>query len=324
MRHLSRRALLASGSAVLLSACAGHGRWKQPRDVMIRPGADKFTLAGGPGHEQHLITVHYYLPRAFGDRTPMLIVMPGAGRNGDSYRDAWIPFAAEKGVFIAAPSYAESDYDNAAYQMGGVIRNLEMGQPQPGSTPTVQYFRDEDMRFDLVPDRDQWLFNDFDRLFHVIKRALKSKQGGYDMFGHSAGAQILHRHVLFNSSSHARRVVAANAGFYTLPDLAAPPPVGMKGLGVDKRSLRRSFATQLLVLLGEQDNDPERGGSHLHTPLIDQQGTNRLARGRYFHSFAAARARALQAEFNWDLRVVPSIGHDFRAMARVAAGILYG
>ena len=44
------------------------------------------------------------------------------------------------------------------------------------------------------------------------------------MFGHSAGAQILHRMVLFAPGSRADRIVAANSGFYTLadPDQALP------------------------------------------------------------------------------------------------------
>lgn len=323
MANLSRRHLLTGGAAALLGGCMGH-RYKLPRDVVIRPGADTFTLAGGPGHSQHVITVHYYLPRAYTSRSPILIVLPGAGRNGFDYRDAWIPFAAEAGVFIAAPSYARADYDSAAYQMGGTLENLTMGTPLEGSSENVVYLRDEDIRFDLNPRRSEWLFNDFDRLFHIIKKGTDSSQTGYDMFGHSAGAQIAHRHVLLYPGSHARRVVAANAGFYTLPDLKTPPPVGLAGLGIDRRSLKLSFSRKLLVLLGEEDNHPERGGSHLHTPNIDRQGDNRLARGRYFHEFAAARAKALRTAYRWDLRVAPRIGHDFRAMTRVAAGILYG
>jgi pimeloyl-ACP methyl ester carboxylesterase len=321
--RLSRRTLLLSGSAALLGACAGH-RFPQPRDVAVRPGADQFSIAGGKGHEQHRITVHYYLPRAFTPRSPVLLVLPGADRNGFDYRDAWIPFASESGVLVAVLSYAESEYDFAAYQMGGVIRNLKFGQPLEGSSANVLHLRDEDLHFEVNPRRDQWLYNDFDRLFHILKKATGSKAAGYDMFGHSAGAQILQRHVLLFPGSHARRIVAANAGFYTLPDLAQPQPLGLAGLGVDRRSLRLSFSRQLLLLLGESNNDAERGGMQLHTPLIDSQGTDRLARGRYFHAFAEARARTLQADFLWDLRVVRDTGADFRGMARLAANIFYG
>jgi hypothetical protein len=280
-------------------------------------------MPGGVGHEQHVVTVHTYLPRNFTTRSFILIVIPGAGRNGDDYRDVWIPFADAKGLLIASPSYPVQQYDQAAYQMGGAIRNLSVGKPLPRSSATAVYLRDEDIRFDVNPDRAQWLFHDFERLFDILRYSTGSKQRGYDLFGHSAGGQILHRQVLLFPRSRARRVVAANAGFYTLPDLETPQPTGLAGLGVNENSLRRSFARDLTVLLGEEDNDAERGGQHLHTPAIDAQGTDRLARGRFFHAFAAQRARELGVPLKWQLRTAPGIGHDFRAMSRVAAELLY-
>jgi pimeloyl-ACP methyl ester carboxylesterase len=227
-------------------------------------------------------------------------------------------------VFVASPSYPEKDYDFAAYHMGGVIENLVLGKPRAGSSASVLYLDDSDIRFDVNPRRAEWLFPDFDRLFASIRDATGSSQRGYDMFGHSAGAQILHRHVLFCPESRARRIVAANAGLYTQPDLARPQPIGLAGTGIDAAGLRRSLSRELTVLLGESDNDGERGGMQLHTPLIDQTGANRLDRGRYFHAQGAERARALNTKFNWTLRTVPDVGHDFRGMTRAAAELLYG
>lgn len=321
MSAFTRRTLLASGAATLLASCAaGSSTRAQAR---IPPGSGQFTMRGGIGHEHDVVTVHTYLPQSFTSRSSILIVIPGAGRNGDDYRDAWIPFADAKGLLIASPSYPEQQYDQAAYQMGGAIRNLSVGKPLPRSSATAVYLRDEDIRFDVNPDRAQWLFHDFERLFDILRDGTGSTQRGYDLFGHSAGGQILHRQVLLLPRSRARRIVAANAGFYTLPDLETPQPTGLAGLGLDENSLRQSFARELIVLLGEKDNDPERGGQHLHTPTIDAQGTDRLARGRFFHAFATQRARELGVPLNWQLRTAPGIGHDFRAMSRVAAEWLY-
>ena len=322
--EISRRSLLVSGAAALLSGCAIADENSSRSPIVLNDGVGTFDIPGGKGHEQALITVHYFKPKTFSARSPILIVVPGAGRNGDDYRDAWLPFATDKGVLVAAPSYAEKDYDPGAYQMGGVIENLRVGEPQPGSSDTVTYLRDEDLKFDVNPRRDEWLFPDFDRLFDLLKTATGSKQASYDMFGHSAGGQVLHRHVLMHPGSRAARVVAANSGFYTLPDLEDALPVGMAGLGLDERTLRQAFSRPLQVLLGEKDNEREKGGSHLHTPRIDQQGMNRLARGKFFYDFAAARAKALGTPFNWNLQVVPDVGHDYRGMTRAAANLLYG
>jgi pimeloyl-ACP methyl ester carboxylesterase len=321
MMLVNRRTVLLSAGATLLTGCAPIRAAELP---VLAPGAGKFTMSGGKGHEQHVITVHYYRPTTHHRRSPVLIVIPGAGRNGDDYRDAWIEFAERSSVLIAAPSYAEADYDAAAYQMGGAIQNLVIGEPLPGSKPGVLYLRDEDLRFDVNPRREEWLFGDFDRLFELLRSATKSRQQGYDLFGHSAGGQVLHRLVLLQPRSRARRIVAANAGFYTLPDLDTPQPTGLAGLGLDASSLRESFACDLTVLLGENDNHPEQGGSHLRTPTIDAQGDNRLARGRFFHAFGAQRAREMQAAFRWNLRTVAGVGHDYRGMSAAAAKLLYG
>lgn len=290
-------------------------------------GAGAFVTVGGLGNEQKRIIVHYYKPSAFTPRSRVLIVIPGAGRNGDNYRDAWIETAERENLLLASPSYPESQYDFAAYHMGGVIRNLEiwnMPTGPNGQPLAVVHVRDEDISFTLNPRREEWLFNDFDRIFGLLGAATGSERAGYDMFGHSAGGQILHRLALFHPQSRAERIVAANAGFYTLPDLDLPQPVGLKDAGVTETALANSFGCRLTLLLGETDDGDEAGGIQIHTPMIDRQGLGRLSRGRYFLEAGRSRAAAMQARFNWSLETVPNVGHDFRAMSSAAARLLYG
>jgi hypothetical protein len=293
----------------------------QPKKLATGRGA--FLAAGGRERERQRIGVHYYKPPGFAASSRILLVIPGAGRNGDAYRDAWIEAAEASNVLVAALSYAEADYDLAAYHMGGVIKDLAIRNASNGSN-NVTRARDEDISFTFNPRREQWLFHDFDRIFGLITAATGSPQTAYDMFGHSAGAQILHRLVLFHPRSRARRIVAANSGFYTLPSTELPLLVGLKGTGVTESSLADSFASKLLVLVGEKDDGDEAGGIQIHTPLIDRQGISRLARGQYFFRSAQDRARRLNLPFHWSLQVVPNVGHDFRAMGRAAALSLYG
>lgn len=158
----------------------------------------------------------------------------------------------------------------------------------------------------------------------ILAAAAGSARIRYDLFGHSAGGQILHRLAFFRPRSQADRIVAANAGFYTRPRFDTPPPFGLRGSGVSERSLRDSFACRLTLLLGELDNDPDRGGQHLHTPMADRQGRDRLARSRHFLEAGRRQARLMGAPFNWRLELVPGVAHDFRAMGRAAARLLYG
>ena len=289
-------------------------------------GAGVFATRGGRGNEDKRIAVHYYKPRTFGADCRILLVLPGAGRDGDEYRDAWIETAERAGVVIAAPTYAADDYDFAAYHLGGVVRDLtirNMPRGPDGEPLDVIHVRDEDISFSVNPRREEWLFQDFDRIFELLASAAGSTRRGYDIFGHSAGGQILHRLALFHPESRAERIVAANSGFYTLPDLSLPLPVGLAQTGIDEVWLRRSLACRLTLLLGENDDGDEAGGTQLHTPLIDRQGIGRLTRGRYFYQAGEAAARAMGAPFNWTLQTVPGVGHDFRRMSAAAAQLLY-
>lgn len=285
-------------------------------------GAGVFLAAGGPGREAKRIQVHYYRPASFTPHSPVLIVLPGAGRNSAEYRDAWIKTAEAKGVLVAALGYPEADYDFAAYQMGGVIRNLRF--PAPPGSPSVIRLRDEDITFEPNPNPEQWTFADFDRVFDVLSRAAGSTRTSYDLFGHSAGGQILHRLILFRPQSKAERIVAANAGLYTVPDLGEPQPWGLRGAGVDEATLKAALSARLTLLLGEKDDGDEAGGIQLRTPIVDRQGVGRLARGRHFFAAGQRQANALGTPFGWRLQVVPGVGHDYRRMSEAAGKLLYG
>lgn len=313
-------------------ACPACGMTLQPKNPRfepdeLAPGSGLFLAGGGRGREGARIGVHYHRPESFRPDSPILLVIPGSGRNGAEHRDAWIQDADAAGVFVAALAYAEADYDIAAYQMGGVIKDLvvrNMPAGPDGEPPSRLYLRDEDISFALNLDSGAWLFNDFDRIFGLIAAAVGSTRTRYDLFGHSAGGQILHRCVVFHPRSGADRIVASNAGMYTMPDPSLPPLAGIQGFGLSEASLRESYGCDLTLLLGELDNDDETRGEMVHTPSFDRFGDDRLSRGRAFFQIGQDRARALGTPFNWTLQTVPGVGHDFRAMGRAAARRLYG
>jgi pimeloyl-ACP methyl ester carboxylesterase len=181
------------------------------------------------------------------------LVIPGAGRDGDEYRDAWIDVAEASSVLVAGLTCPEADYDFAAYQMGGVtkdlvIRNMPLGPN--GQMPDVMHQRDEDISFTISNRPDERIFDDLDRNFGLIAAASKSSQTTYDAFGHSAGGQILHRLALFHPRPKVNRIIAANAGLYTQPDLALTQPAGMKDSGVTADGLRAAFAEHFTLLPG--------------------------------------------------------------------------
>ncbi len=311
--------------------CPACGMRLVPKNPVFEPGrlsegANLFQTRGGRGRAASRITVHYYRPRTFTPHSPILLVLPGAGRDGDEYRDAWIDTAEAAGVLVAGLTYPEADYDFAAYHLGGtvtdlVLRNMPLGPDR--SPPSRIHLDDDDIVLTVNPDRGAWLFADFDRIFGLITTATGSQRTGYDVFGHSAGGQILHRAALFHPNMKAERIVAANAGLYTYPDRALPMPFGLKGTGITDADLAKSFAAPLTVLIGAHDDARETRGTLLHTPLADRYGTHRLARGRAFFEQGRERARAMGTAFHWRLQIVPDVGHDFRLMSQAAADLLY-
>ncbi len=295
--------------------------------VSLASGAHAFQVRGGKGRESKLITVDYHLPKTFTPLSPILLVVPGAGRNGVEYLLPWIETAEARGVLVASLTYPEADYDFAAYQMGGVIKNLvirNMPRGPSGAPPDVVHLRDEDITFEPVVDPDAWIFPDFDRVFALLKAQTRSARESYDIFGHSAGAQILHRLAIFRPRSKASRVVAANCGFYSQPNVDLPLPAGLRGTGVTAGQLGDAFAVRLALLVGELDKNGEEGGMQIHTPILDSYGVDRLARARTFFENAKRAAAAAKAPFNWEFQTVPGVAHDFRGVTAAASKLLYG
>ncbi len=300
---------------------------KQESDLGFTPAAlplraGSFEIAGGVGKEDHRVKVHYYLPDGFTPQSKILLVVPGAGRNSFQYRNEWLDVARKKNILIAALGYPEEQYDLAAYHMGGVIKNLSIQNVDRQSTGAIQA-SDDDIVFDVNSKREEWLFNDFDRIFELLKTVTGSTRSHYDIFGHSAGGQILHRMALFHPTSKAKKIIAANAGWYTLPDRNMPLPTGLQGSPITDEGVVRSLSSGLTILLGENDNSDEAGGTLLHTPTVDQQGLGRLSRGQYFYNTGKVQAESLEADFRWRLNTVANVGHDFREMSKAAAGIMF-
>lgn len=355
--------------AALASPALGREASGPGLDVAIEPGSGSFMVDGGPVHPEKRIRVHYHRPRNFEPSSPVVMVMPGAGRNGDDYRDAWVDASERFGVLVLSPSYPERFYpeywsynlagmtssvtfevkaridtdpdewklDEAATNMetalrvhphevfghgsfGGLLRQMALFN-------TAGTIIDVDVGatgLEVNPDREDWIFGDFDRIFETARAELGFEVDGYDMFGHSAGGQILHRLALFHPGSKARRILAANSGWYTLPELDSEFPYGLRGTPTGEHGLAEALKEKgLVVFLGERDNAEETRGSLRSTPEADRQGPGRLSRGRYFFASAQEAAGKLGVNLAWELHVVPGVGHDYRGMSEAAAEYLY-
>ncbi len=252
------------------------------------------TLTSGGGrfevrHAGRAIPVHYFIPDGVNASAPVLIVMHGVKRDADRYRDEWTPHAKKHGFILAAP-----EFSNEAF---------------PGGD---SYTLESDGAFTFI-----------EPVFDALKAATGNRSDRYFLYGHSAGAQFVHRFLYFVPGARVEKAVAANAGWWTLPDLKTGFPYGLRGSMVDEAALKAALQRPLTVLLGAADTDPN--DEYLRrTPEAMAQGPHRFARGHTFFDAGKKSAAALRSPFGWQLLTAPGVGHSDKGMSDYAARVLFG
>jgi pimeloyl-ACP methyl ester carboxylesterase len=279
-------------------------------EINIQNGSGKFLVEGGFQKEK-TITVHYHKPSKLTPESPVILVLPGAGRNGDDYRDAWVEKSEKYNILVLSLEYSQKHYLGfPGYNMAGMITNVQMNEER---TAVTQY--------ELSGNPKEWIYNDFDRIFNLVRSQLKMHTNSYDMFGHSAGGQVAHRLTIFKPDNKANRIVASNSGWYTLPLDTIVFPYGLKDS--PRISKKVDFTTSLILFLGEDDDANETRGDLRRSPEVYIQGLHRLARGKYFYHKSKEIALEMNADFNWGLEIIPDVGHDYKEMSKAAADFLY-
>lgn len=233
------------------------------------------------------------------DRTnaPILVLMHGMKRAPDRYLGEWQSLADEHGLVIVAPEFSAQDFPKSAgYNLGNVFRKKSVG----------------------LQDEAVWSFSAIEPLFDYVVAAIGGNQSGYAMFGHSAGAQFAHRFMYYKPTARAHLFLLANAGWYTLPDLSIEYPYGLRNAAVNAENIRVALSRDVIILLGDQDNDPNHS-SLRKTPEAMAQGPHRYARGFSFLEVGKNTAKELGAPFGWRLESVPGVAHSNSGMAKAAA-----
>lgn len=265
------------------------------------PGKGMFTFDGEPPLKGSSMNVYTYLPEGDAADLPVLFVMHGTNRNADDYRDNWTELADRYGILIVSPEFFAELFPGAAgYNLGGMFD--ENGDPV---------------------DERYWAYSIIEPLFDEVKERFGSNQATYDMFGHSAGSQFTHRFFLFKEELRVNRVIAANAGWYTMPDFDIGFPYGLKGTAVSEERLPGRLSRHLVIQLGEVDNNPEAQFLRNSEGAV-AQGAHRYERGHTFYSEINRVAEESGIEAVWSIRAVPGVGHDNARMAIDAADYLYG
>jgi hypothetical protein len=254
-------------------------------------GFDRIAFRTRDGHD---LTALVYRGSTFDPASgPIWFVLHGASRDAERYVRAAAPVAERYGALAVVPHFTKHAYPK-------------------GSDYTL----------------DPALYAEIERLFDAVRGSLGGRQRGYYLFGHSAGAQFVHRLLTFVPGARVVGAVSANAGWYTLPADRDPRsqtmPYGLRGSRITPRDLRGFFATPFVVLLGERDTTTADDDELVRgTPEARAQGATRLDRGRLYFATAKEAARELGAEFDWRLEVVPRAGHDAGRVLPSAGFLLF-
>lgn len=265
----------------------------------------------GRGHVLHedvspagseTINIETYVPQACASKPcPLVIAVHGFGRNAANTRDYWIEAADRHGLLIAAPHFDKDRFPTRLFQQGGVLGE---------------------------PDHAKWLYSVIERFFDAGLKSGRVSGSTYVLFGHSAGAQFVHRMVMLMPEARFSTAISANAGYYTLPvgkDAAGgfSFPYSLDGTPATDANLKAAFAKPVLIMLGDKDIDPNH--PQLNTSKgAEAQGPNRFARGQNFVAVAAAEAKRLGVESRWREITVPGVAHEQKKMASAAALALFG
>lgn len=271
--------------------------------LLLRPaGAEaakiRIMVQTPGGLEQY---VYLGRPVNLGTDRPVVFVMHGVRRNADEYRDQWNDLAEAHRFLLVVPEFSDANFPEAeGYNYGNVYG--PDGEIQP---------------------RSVWAFEAIEPIFDEVRRRFGVTAKGYALYGHSAGAQFVHRFLFHVPEARVTRAVAANAGWYTMPDLEVAFPYGLLGSAVGPDRLRRALQLPLTVLLGEEDVDPEHPSLRRTSEAL-AQGPHRFARGQAFYAAGRAAAQRLDVPFGWRLATVPGADHDNRKMAPAAVPYLLG
>ena len=267
---------------------------------LFQPGSGVVAFTAYKPFADRPVNIYYHFPETADPATAqVLMLIPGAGRDAKPLLDAVRDKLDAVNVIAFSLEFPADTYPVREYQEVGI--------------------RDKDGRLKKAADRTVQLP---DRIFEFIKAHSAIQAARYDMIGHSAGGQFIHRFLLFHDSPYVDRAVVGAPGWFTFPDPSQPYPYGLKD--TDRASdevIARFLGKKMILQVGALDTD--RGGVLRKTPEADAQGINRLDRARTFFAYLRKEAQRLAVPFSWTYCEVPGVGHNSGQMAVYAMETLY-
>jgi pimeloyl-ACP methyl ester carboxylesterase len=200
------------------------------RAAPIVEGASSIVFEDARGNADRPITAWTYRPRELSSSAPVVFVMHGKGRNGREYRDSWIELAERNRFLLLTPEFSDEAYPSEEMYQWGFVKSSD----------------------GKLRDRQKWSFMAIEHLFDEVVRDNGLAAKRYFIYGHSGGGQFVHRLAMLCPEARFELAIAANPGWYTMPDLTIDYPYGLRGTPAGAAQLRAALARPLVILLGDR------------------------------------------------------------------------
>ena len=252
-----------------------------------------------PQFPDQTLVLHAARPTDWHNGLPVLFVHHGVARNGQDYRDYWLPHANTGRMLVIALEFPEASFPEYLWYNFGNLHAKD-GTPNP---------------------RENWTFGIDTRLFDALRRQGITRASQYGLFGHSAGGQYVHRMLSFGYREHVAVAISANAGTYAMPDLATDWPWGLGATEVTAGDLPALLRFNLTIMAGTADTKTT-GRFFPKGPKSLRQGPTRYARAHTYMTLGRQAAAQCGVPLGWRVIDVPDVGHDGRLMSDAAAPIV--
>jgi hypothetical protein len=287
-----------SGKETVYYIHAGGRGFSDTQRLQVFPSGARFSIMY-KSRDNPDVQTYVCVPPTLSSATKIVVVIAGQQRDADAYLDSWIAWASRNDYIAVAPQFDEAHWPGSrGYMLGNVFTGEDgAGRKNPES---------------------RWSFTILEGIHQTVRNGFGISDKLYDLFGHSAGAQFVHRFLLFKPNASVRNAIAANAGWYTVPDRGIPFSYGLGHplLPLTQRDLISWTDKNLIILRGTADINSDH--NLRVTPEANAQGKNRYERAAYM----IEKARSVNAHTRWELIDVPGADHDQKKMAPTAQELL--